>query len=73
MAALGFDSTIKAGVSSRPILPNAAKTMSLISQFQLDHKHDPPFSTDYPVLLANHNPTIHCSRLPEVRAGAKSY
>lgn len=33
MAALGFDNTIEAGFTTRPILPNAGKTMTVLTQF----------------------------------------
>ena len=51
MAALGFDNTIKAAWASRPILPNAGRTMQALTTFQLDQKHDPPFSTDHPLRI----------------------
>lgn len=67
MATLGFDNTIKAGVSSRPILPNADKTMLAVTNYQLDQKHDPPFSTDHPLKLEDFTPMVTYQELQEIK------
>lgn len=65
MAALGFDNTIKAGISSRPVLPNSRNTMTVLNQFQLEQKHAPPFSTDCPLRIPDQSPILQCPQLSE--------